>query len=118
MAGFGFSLLVSNIALLILIISLTFAGYMMYKRRNNAVFDNIVIGECPDYWNMVKEGNNNVCVNVKNLGKCPSSNKMNFFMPPWTGTDSVCQKYKWANSCDLTWDGITNNHNACTMSKP
>ena len=115
---------VANIALLILFISLSSIGYVMYKSRNKFVGENVVIGECPDYWNMVKQGNTNVCVNVKNLGNSSCSRtpdslitdglfKKNFFVQPYTNTDSMCQKSKWANSCDLTWDGITNNPNAC-----
>ena len=38
---------------------------------------------------------------------------MNFNTGLWTGDDGICNKQKWANSCDLTWDGITNNPNAC-----
>jgi hypothetical protein len=109
-----FTKVVANIALLILILSLTIIGSIMYKGRHNQVSDNVVIGECPDYWNMVKEGDTNYCVNVKNLGKktCPS--KMNFFAPPWTTSDGTCQKNNWARNCDLTWDGITNNTSSCS----
>lgn len=109
----AFNIIVANIALLILIVTLAFTGYAMYKGKKEIFYNDVVIGECPDYWNMEKERNNNVCVNVKNLGKSTCSRKMNFFVPPWTSNDGVCQKYKWANNCDLTWDGITNNPTVC-----
>ena len=38
---------------------------------------------------------------------------MNFTTDVWTGDDGLCYKSKWAKACDLTWDGVTNNTNAC-----
>ena len=38
---------------------------------------------------------------------------MNFNSGLWSGDDGLCNKNKWANACDLTWDGVTNNPNAC-----
>ena len=32
---------------------------------------------------------------------------MDFTLAPYNGSDSGCQKYKWATSCGVTWDGIT-----------
>ena len=32
---------------------------------------------------------------------------MDFNTPYFRGSDGTCNKYKWAKSCDLTWDGIT-----------
>ena len=32
---------------------------------------------------------------------------MNFDQAPFNGTDGNCAKFKWANKCGLTWDGIT-----------
>ena len=28
--------------------------------------------------------------------------------------NQLCEKYKWAKSCDINWDGITNNNKICT----
>jgi len=82
-----------------------------------------VINECPDYWLAVDPSNNinnmygdniksNVCVNVQNLGKCKSKTGdpyliMDFSSPSYQGIRGNCEKYNWANSCGLTWDGIT-----------
>jgi hypothetical protein len=109
-----FTSFVANIALLILLIALVGIGYTMYKSKNKFVADNVVIGECPDYWNMVNEDGNNYCVNAKNFGKSECSSKMNFFTQPWNTGNGMCNKYNWANQCELTWDGITNNPNACS----
>lgn len=108
---------IANIALLILIIALVVIGVILYRARNKFVGDDIVIGECPDYWRMKEEKGNNYCINSKNLGKSTCSRKMNFGVAPWSGTDGPCKKYNWAKNCDLTWDGITNNPNACSSSK-
>ena len=98
-----------------------------------------VIADCPDYWitsklfdndnnlNIIENGhvrrevkkmnlsNNSEsqCVNVKNLGSKYCSKIMNFNNIPYSSTDGNCAKYKWATSCDLTWDGITNNNSVC-----
>jgi len=102
---------VANIAVLILVLSLVVIGFIMYKNKTKLVTDNIVIGQCPDYWNMVKENDKNYCVNVKNLGKASCNKKMDFFSGRWMSSDGECNKSKWAKWCDLSWDGITNNPN-------
>ena len=38
---------------------------------------------------------------------------MNFNNPPWSGSNGLCVKSRWARGCDLTWDGVTNNADAC-----
>ena len=67
---------------------------------------------CPDYWTMDGSGNNAVCINDKNLGICPPSSghqylTMNFNSPAFSGNNSNCAKYSWANKCKISWDGIT-----------
>lgn len=110
---------IANIALLILIIALVVIGVILYRAKGNFVADDVVIGECPDYWTMEEDNKGtNYCLNVKNLGKSTCSRKMNFGVAPWSGIDGTCKKYTWANACDLTWDGITNNPNACAKNPP
>lgn len=105
---------VANIALLILIIALVVIGVVMYRGKNTFVADDIIIGECPDYWTMIKDDKgNNYCENAKNLGNGKCLNRMNFTIPPWSRSDGDCKKHNWAKYCDLTWDGITNNPNVC-----
>lgn len=36
-----------------------------------------------------------------------SMNLMNFNQAPYTGGQGTCNKYKWAQGCNITWDGIT-----------
>jgi hypothetical protein len=48
-----------------------------------------------------------------NLGnrKCPTT--MDFTTARWNGSNSTCAKYKWAKTCNLTWDGITDKVSLC-----
>ena len=81
-----------------------------------------VIGDCPDYW-VDTSGNGGNCVNVKNLGTCPSSTQgqplsVNFSGPNYSGSAGLCAKWNYANSCNLTWDGVTYggaSSNPCNM---
>ena len=40
---------------------------------------------------------------------CPTT--MNFNIFPFNTAKGNCYKADWANKCNLTWDGITNNSN-------
>jgi len=35
---------------------------------------------------------------------------MNFTTSKWIGQRGKCNKYIWANSCGITWDGISNTY--------
>lgn len=89
----------------LLVVCLIVFGYMMHKKQLKKVWPPLV-GTCPDYWTDLSANGSN-CTNIKNLGKCPNNKTMNFTLAPYNGSDSGCQKYKWATSCGLTWDGIT-----------
>ena len=54
-----------------------------------------------------------MCVNEKDLGKDICPKEMNFNDSVWQGNRGLCMKKVWANECDLTWDGITNNNEIC-----
>ena len=117
----NFQKIVLTIATVILIIFLLIVGYMLYKNKYSSDFPPN-ISDCPDYW-LDMSGNdlsgNDVsayCYNIKNLGSGNCENKMDFSTSFWTTSDSLCKKQKWANACNLTWDGVTNNNNACSTS--
>ena len=99
------------IAAIFLIITLIIFGIVLYNRKYVTEYPP-AIAECPDYWVNI----DGTCVNQKNLGKDTCEKEMNFTQEAWTGDDSMCLKQKWAKGCDLTWDGITNNNNACNSS--
>jgi hypothetical protein len=81
-----------------------------------------VIGSCPDYW-VDLSGNGEACFNTQSLGTCniPSEGKdntKNFNQIPYNGSRGACAKYKWANSCNVTWDGLTYGiENPCVKQK-
>ena len=108
----NFQKIVLMIAIILLILALIVFGSMLYTDKT--VYPPVQ-AQCPDYWIDMSGGigTGSYCINTKNLGKGSCSSKMNFNTGLWTGDDGICNKQKWANSCDLTWDGITNNPNAC-----
>ncbi len=108
----NFQQIVLYIAIILLIVALIVFGSMLYT---DAKVYPPTQGQCPDYWIDMSGGigTGGYCINTKNLGKGECSNRMNFNTGVWTGDDGLCNKQKWAKSCDLTWDGVTNNPNAC-----
>ena len=96
------------IASITLIIMLSLIGYMLYNNRHNKKFPPVT-GECPDFW----VSNNGECSNPHNLGRCPGPKKFN--NKQYQAHDGTCMKSKWAKNCNLSWQGITNNPNICTL---
>lgn len=108
----NFQKIVLYIAIILLIVALIVFGSMLYT---DAKVYPPTQAQCPDYWIDMSGGigTGGYCINTKNLGKGSCSNRMNFNTGVWTGDDGLCNKQKWAKGCDLTWDGVTNNPNAC-----
>jgi hypothetical protein len=108
----NFQQIVLYMAIILLIVALIVFGSMLYT---DAKVYPPTQAQCPDYWIDMSGGigTGGYCINTKNLGKGGCSNRMNFNTGVWTGDDSLCNKQKWAKGCDLTWDGVTNNPNAC-----
>lgn len=108
----SFQTTVLFVATVILLVVLVVIGFALYKTKTSGVLP--ILGDCPDYWIAKNDGTNNLCLNVKNLGRneCPKS--MNFNQSPWLGDSGLCNKSKWAKACDLTWDGITNDNTLCS----
>jgi hypothetical protein len=108
----SFQNIVMITATIILIITLCFIGLALYNQKYKADFPPI-IANCPDYW-IDLSGNGGDCRrdSRNTTGTCTDS--MDFTKPQWTGQGTgQCAKYKWAKSCNLTWDGITNNADIC-----
>jgi len=97
-----FQRIIIKFAVVLLIISLILIVILMNNNTKPEQWPPL-IGDCPDYW-VDTSGNGSNCVNVKNLGKCTS---MDFTIPCFTGSQGLCYKYKWANKCGVSWDGIT-----------
>ena len=119
----NFQKIILTIALIVLIILLVVIGVALSKAASSESWPPVV-GDCPDYW--VDLSNNGAkCSNVKDLGKstCLSGVasghhlEMDFSGAPYIGSMSLCEKYKWANQCGVTWDGITSlSTNPCDAS--
>lgn len=106
------------IAIVVLVLTLIIIGLVLSKSGQHTNWPPFV-GQCPDYW-VDLSGNGEACYNSHRLGRCniPSNgNKhvMNFNQSPFTDPDGTCAKYKWATSCQVTWDGITSGvKNPCS----
>lgn len=106
----GFQKFVLFAAIIILIIALVFIGIALSYSSDTSWPP--MTPECPDYWTMDGSGNNANCINVKDLGTCPSQSgqkhlTINFNNAPYNGSNSTCAKYTWATKCGISWDGIT-----------
>ena len=112
------------VAIVVLIILLVLIGYTLSKSDASETWPPIV-GSCPDYW-IDLSGNGEACFNSHKLGTCnlpgdgkDNNNTMNFNQSPFNTSTGVCSKYKWANNCKVTWDGITTGiSNPCDTSEP
>jgi hypothetical protein len=72
-----------------------------------------MVANCPDYYTDTK-GDGSICKSQsQNIGKiCPT---LDFSDSKYIGSNGACEKYNTANSCGITWDGITYGvKNPCT----
>ena len=112
---------VATVAIVILIITLCFIGIALYRQAYNSDYPP-VLANCPDYWDV----SGNLCINsrIPPLGRtnaactdiasvCKGTQCMDFTKPQWNNASSKCQKYHWAKTCNLTWDGISDNASLC-----
>lgn len=112
----NFQRLVLLIASIILILTLTFIGVSMRSKASSTVYPP-VIADCPDYWEaepLNGDPTKPVCKNVKGIGNVNCEKSMNFNSNEFIGDGGFCAKKKWAEQCDLTWDGVTNTNRKCS----
>lgn len=98
------------IAAILLVIILIIIAYSLSYAAATATWPPM-ISACPDYWEDIN-GKGEACFNSLNLGRCNvptqnNKNTMNFNVAPFNTNTGLCSKYKWAKSCNITWDGIT-----------
>ena len=116
----SFQKAVLTIAIVFLIILLVLIGVALSQSSADQEWPPIV-GACPDYW-VDLSGNGEKCLNSHSLGECniptdSDKNTKNFNQAPYNGTDGTCAKYRWADKCKVTWDGITYGvTNPCTTT--
>jgi len=128
-----FYIIVLSIAVIILILILTFLGINMANKKNSVATFPPVANTCPDFWNIATD--NKSCL-VQSSGKnmsavtLTSSNvpagystsssgktipaQIDFTDPGWSagGKSATCAQKAWAQTNGITWDGVT-NYNRC-----
>ncbi len=122
-----FYLIVLGIAIVVLILILTFVGLLMQTGKKNVVYPPIA-NTCPDGWTVDSDGSCNIpTTGSSNMnGKLQSdletslslvtatSNKFDPNHAGWTssGKTAICAQKKWANKNNILWDGVS-NYNSC-----
>jgi hypothetical protein len=127
-----FHVIVLTVALVILILLLTFIGILMAKQKTSLTYPP-AYNTCPDYWSVATDGSSCVIPNYGgiNTGKLytgmvldPSvfstpgftaatsttPNQINFKASGWNGT--VCSQKTWTANYNVVWDGVS-NYNSC-----
>lgn len=125
-----FNVLVLNIAIVVFIITLIVVGVILYYSVNNARNPPFTTA-CPTYFKLDSSGEN--CVidddtypstitypveasDLDNLRTTCASVPVSKFKG--TNKDKIlCAKNRWAKSCNVFWDGVTNNNSACFREK-
>ena len=112
MASFQKTLII--VAFIVLILALLFIGILV-KNTTKKKWPPVV-PECPDWWKATKDPSGNIiCKNIQNLGTCSSDFNPN--NSQYTGSSGACNKYNWANSFVISWDGVNYGvDNPCTTS--
>ena len=131
----SFYRIVLLIALVSLVIFITFTGFLMRNDSNTSIFPpNSSV--CPDYWVGDAKGN---CFMPKqksftdktillNTGKANSSILSDKTVAPYSldgqsfsatnslwsskGESTICAQKNWANNNNIVWDGVS-NYNKC-----
>lgn len=107
-------------ACVVLIIMLSIIGYLLANSRLADKTWPPTIAVCPDYWEDAT-GTGKHCTNPHNLGKCGSLEGPNESggadLTNWVKSKYRCEASKYLrDDCALTWDGITNDDNACASA--
>ena len=119
----NFQSIVMIVATVILIFALATIGVAL-SNLNSGIKYPPVIADCPDYWSISKKpadhGSDSsqtpefTCNNDKELGHVDvvGCTVFNSSDSKYKGIGGLCAKKQWADKCDVTWDGVTNNPDA------
>jgi len=119
----NFQSIVMIVATVILIFALATIGVAL-SNLNSGIKYPPVIADCPDYWSISKKpadpGSDSsqtpefTCNNDKELGHVDvvDCKVFNSSDSKYKGIGGLCAKKQWADKCDVTWDGVTNNPDA------
>ncbi len=120
----SFQKTILGISCVVLILSLVIVGYTLSKSLHKDAFPPI-ISDCPDYWDVSNNLGSSfapTCISSLgiNKGSYTSNEKPSSeFITSDTGNSEqaiLCNKYKWANSMNIVWDGVTNNSKPCDFN--
>jgi hypothetical protein len=101
-----FKKIVLLITFLFLFVIFSFLTYVLYNAKNTYSYAP-ELSDCPDYFDVKNKNNKVSCYNKQNLGKCMDNT--HFDSSDFGNT--INDKKKWATSCGISWDGITNISN-------
>tara|TARA_B100000902_G_C26901558_1_gene712354 strand:+ start:236 stop:592 length:357 start_codon:yes stop_codon:yes gene_type:complete len=106
------------VALVILVICLIVIGISLYNNKYEGIYPPVA-SQCPDYYVDVGESGSAKCsppssidLGITSASSCTGT--IDFSQSPYTGANGTCAKQQWANTCGITWDGVTNNAEACS----
>ena len=118
----SFNITVLIVATVLLILGLIIIGFFIVQSLENADYPP-VISDCPDYWKVAYDGcANKICINTSinsgtfipaDTSKCTIYPVTPFNATGTSDDDMICAKHKWSKQCNIHWDGITNNAQAC-----
>lgn len=129
----AFYIIVLSIAVIILILILTFLGINMANKNNSVTTFPPVANSCPDFWKiasdnkscLVQKAGKNVSTTTLTATNVPSGfssssggkiipEQIDFTDPGWSagGKSATCAQKTWAQTNGIVWDGIT-NYNRC-----
>ena len=98
-----------------LIITLCIVGYFMSISNKKQTYPPS-IADCPDYYSLDSKGSCKIGTNIQASEVICNVEDFNQAKYKTTGmnfTSGLCAKKMWANKCEVTWDGITNNNDIC-----
>jgi len=108
------------VASVLLILGLVIIGFFITSTQKNSSYPP-VISDCPDYWDVGYDTSNKKTCTARTINVGPASASADCRSYPVasfnvSGTSDnaiICEKNKWAKRCNIHWDGITNNSQAC-----
>ena len=120
---------ITIIACIVLIVSLIVLAMFLRNSIKSTQWPPIK-SKCPDYWDIDISGTDIKCVNTSTVNECQNRANLDTLADTCDGftpdlifaqnapdnTHNIstdCLKYRWARKAGVTWDGVSNNKEAC-----
>ena len=88
----------------------------LYELNSNGKTCEITSGLYQNYSGTSSDKNNTSSARYTQIGNSDDCTKLNTTDSDFTGIDGDCNKYKWAQNCNVSWDGIYDNPSLCDSS--